>query len=457
MDNQEIYYIVTSKITVVIITFITSFCFSSLIKPFVLKKGVAWKVGVTYFCIILALHEMPWYMEKIAAYGISILAAFLVMSILDKRNIYQKIFLSVTFFSLRWLLLGIGNCIAKVVFYESMKLPGYFGNWWLQYIAFVLESLVDVVTSFLLLYLSVWVIKRVYTYKQEIVNRKEALLLCMPCILGILAYEVLQFYSKLYAEGTGESLFGIYGGYDLLCVCYYGVSFLTILTVVLLFQNLKARQMEQQQGILLQEQINDMERHISEVERLYQDIRSLKHDMGNHIMTLEGLYVKGEKEEAKKYVEKLQGQLLGTGLKIKSGNPVTDVILTEKYREAEKYGIDFQCKFYYPEETAINAFDVSIILNNAIMNGIEAAKQCEEPEINIISWRRKNVYMIKIENNYKNKIILGENNLPVSTKKEGCHGFGLANIRKIAQKYYGDIDISCENSRFILNIMLMCV
>ncbi len=215
--------------------------------------------------------------------------------------------------------------------------------------------------------------------------------------------------------------------------------------------------MDQQQSILLQEQINDMERHIREVERLYQDIRSLKHDIGNHIMTLEGLYVKGEKEEAKKYVEKLQGQLLGTGLKIKSGNPVTDVILTEKCREAEKYGIDFQCKFYYPEETAINAFDVSIILNNAIMNGIEAAKQCEEPEINIISWRRKNVYMIKIENNYKNKIILGENNLPVSTKKEGCHGFGLANIRKIAQKYYGDIDISCENNRFILNIMLMCV
>lgn len=233
MDNQEIYYIVTSKITVVIITFIASFCFSSLIKPFVLKKGVAWKVGVTYFCIILALYEMPWYIEKIAAYGISILAAFLVMSILDKRNIYQKIFLSVTFFSLRWLLLGIGNCIAKVVFYESMKFPGYFGNWWLQYIAFVLESLVDVATSFLLLYLSVWVIKRVYTYKQETVNRKEALLLCMPCILGILAYEVLQFYSKLYTEGTGESLFDIYGGYDLLCVCYYGVSFLTILTVVL--------------------------------------------------------------------------------------------------------------------------------------------------------------------------------------------------------------------------------
>ena len=71
-----------------------------------------------------------------------------------------------------------------------------------------------------------------YTYKQETVNRKEALLLCMPCILGILAYEVLQFYSKLYTEGTGESLFDIYGGYDLLCVCYYGVSFLTIRTFI---------------------------------------------------------------------------------------------------------------------------------------------------------------------------------------------------------------------------------
>ena len=33
--------------------------------------------------------------------------------------------------------------------------------------------------------------------------------------------------------------------------------------------------------------------------------------------------------------------------------------------------------------------------------------------------------------------------------------FNMYNIRKVAQKYYGDIDISQEDNRFTLIIMLM--
>ena len=49
-----------------------------------------------------------------------------------------------------------------------------------------------------------------------------------------------------------------------------------------------------------------------------------------------------------------------------------------------------------------------------------------------------------------------ETGLPETTKKDKCsHGFGLANIRKVAQKYYGDIDICQDENNFILTVMLM--
>ena len=49
-----------------------------------------------------------------------------------------------------------------------------------------------------------------------------------------------------------------------------------------------------------------------------------------------------------------------------------------------------------------------------------------------------------------------ETELPETTKKDkGSHGFGLANIRKVAQKYYGDIDISQDENSFTLTVMLM--
>ena len=77
---------------------------------------------------------------------------------------------------------------------------------------------------------------------------------------------------------------------------------------------------------------------------------------------------------------------------------MTDVILAEKRKEAQERGIGFICDFHYPEKTGINAFDVSIILNNALDNAMEAAEGCERPFIDIKSWRQRNVYMIEVRN-----------------------------------------------------------
>ena len=81
-----------------------------------------------------------------------------------------------------------------------------------------------------------------------------------------------------------------------------------------------------------------------------------------------------ETEELEKYMAELKSAWSESVAEIKTGNPVTDVILTQKQKEAEEKGIDFRCKFMYPTDTGINAFDVSVILNNAITNAFEGGK-----------------------------------------------------------------------------------
>ena len=67
----------------------------------------------------------------------------------------------------------------------------------------------------------------------------------------------------------------------------------------------------------------------------------------------------------------------------------------------------------------------------------------------------------KIKFEVKNSILKtveidGETGLPETTKEDKeSHGFGLANIRKVAQKYYGDIDINQDENSFTLTVMLM--
>ena len=139
-----------------------------------------------------------------------------------------------------------------------------------------------------------------------------------------------------------------------------------------------------------------------------------------------------------------------------------DYMTAEEYKrrlqeEAEEKGIDFRCKFMYPTDTGINAFDVSVILNNAITNAFEGVSGCKNPYVSISAYRKKNAYMLELTNCIRKRVeIDDETGLPESTKKDkGSHGFGLANIRKVAQKYYGDIDISQDENSFTLTVMLM--
>ena len=69
-----------------------------------------------------------------------------------------------------------------------------------------------------------------------------------------------------------------------------------------LYQKLKERQQEEKVNILLAEQIENTKQHISEVEKLYGDIRALKHDMGNHIAVLENLFANNETKEFEAYL-----------------------------------------------------------------------------------------------------------------------------------------------------------
>lgn len=208
---------------------------------------------------------------------------------------------------------------------------------------------------------------------------------------------------------------------------------------------------------MLQNQVEEIKTHVEKVEKLYQEIRGIRHDMGNHIMILQNLYEKREYREAKAYMTQLKQELDKITPEIKTGNPITDIILTEKQKEAEEKGIAFQCNFHYPQSTKINVFDISVILNNAITNAMENVNVKDNPYIEINSYREKNAYLIEVKNSFSNELLLNEETgLPKTTKEEkDKHGFGLENIRRVAQKYFGDMDITQKDQLVTLTVMLM--
>ena len=453
MSLVEKCWMVTSKISVIALLMITGIYFGKFVCPYIKKKKGAVAVSIVYITIMLVLYMIPPQIDNFSAYLIGVIAAFLAMYVEDRRNIYQKIFLAITFFSIRWLTVAMAgrldDLVTKALVFRNMSAEKV----WLQYGLYVGTRVLDIVLCIAFIAVAIGLINKAYIYKKDEMSVKEMVMLIIPSLVGVTGYGILQYYLMIYERDTGKNLIVTYGFYGALSFLHYLISIVAILVVIVMFQNWKEMQEEQRGQELVLNQISDMKKHIEEVEKLYRDIRSMRHDMGNHIQTLEHLVAHNNMDDATEYLEHLKNEWDEVSPEIKTGSPVIDVILMEKLREAKERQIRFLSDFHYPQNTKLNAFDLSVIMNNALNNCMENVSG-ENPYISLSSFRKNSIFMITIKNRYEGELNYKDSDLPETTKSGKEHGIGLHNIRRVARMYMGDISLEQENQEVVLSIML---
>ena len=453
MSWVEKCWMVTSKISVIALLMITGIYFGKFVCPYIKKKKGSVSVSIVYITIMLVLYMIPPQIDNFSAYLIGVIAAFLAMYVEDRRNIYQKIFLAITFFSIRWLTVAMAarldDLVTKALVFRNMSAEKV----WLQYGLYVGTRVLDIVLCIAFIAVAIGLINKAYIYKKDEMSVKEMVMLIIPSLVGVTGYGILQYYLMIYERDTGKNLIDTYGFYGALRIFFSLISIVAILVVIVMFQNWKEMQEEQRGQELVLNQISDMKKHIEEVEKLYRDIRSMRHDMGNHIQTLEHLVAHNNMDDATEYLEHLKNEWDEISPEIKTGSPVIDVILMEKLREAKERQIRFLSDFHYPQNTKLNAFDLSVIMNNALNNCMENVSG-DDPYISIYSFRKNSIFMITIKNSFVGHLNFGDSDLPETTKSGREHGMGLNNIRRVARMYMGDISLEQGNEEVILSIMM---
>ena len=453
MSLVEKCWMVTSKISVIALLMITGIYFGKFVCPYIKKEKGAVAVSIVYITIMLVLYMIPPQIDNFSAYLIGVIAAFLAMYVEDRRNIYQKTFLAITFFSIRWLTVAMAarldDLVTKALVFRNMSAEKV----WLQYGLYVGTRVLDIVLCIAFIAVAIGLINKAYIYKKDEMSVKEMVMLIIPSLVGVTGYGILQYYLMIYERDTGKNLIDTYGFYGALSFLHYLISIVAILVVIVMFQNWKEMQEEHREQELVLNQISDMKKHIEEVEKLYRDIRSMRHDMGNHIQTLEHLVAHNNMDDATEYLEHLKNEWDEVSPEIKTGSPVIDVILMEKLREAKERQIRFLSDFHYPHNTKLNAFDLSVIMNNALNNCMENVSG-DDPYISISSFRKNSIFMITIKNSFGGQLNFGDSDLPETTKFGKEHGMGLNNIRRVARMYMGDISLEQGNEEVILSIMM---
>ena len=106
----------------------------------------------------------------------------------------------------------------------------------------------------------------------------------------------------------------------------------------------------------------------------------------------------------------------------------------------------------------IDAFDLSIILNNALDNALEACKRQKEGKkfMELKAYRRENMFFIILKNSFDGSLNRDKEGGRLRTTKTdaGEHGLGLRNIEMCAEKYYGKAESTVRDKEFELAVML---
>ena len=121
-------------------------------------------------------------------------------------------------------------------------------------------------------------------------------------------------------------------------------SFFPIVIVITFYQQLKEKQEEEFVKRSVEKQVDDMRRHALHIEELYDRVRGMRHDIGNHLMVIQGLAENGNTEGLKEYIHEFQERIVDLQPAIKSGNAITDLILSETSERCAKEKLKFDRK-----------------------------------------------------------------------------------------------------------------
>ena len=263
----------------IVTMYATGYLLYRFAKPFLENKKGAVCIGVAYFVTMLILYLVPVEINTFAAYSLGILSAFLAMCRIDRRNYKQKTFIAATFFSLHWLSEYMTRIITDAIYHIKVVSDAFYipeKHLAAKIFIFGGVELLDTAMGFAILGISVRYIVKTCVYKREDMSIKEMFMLIVPSITGITGYGILIQYQTSSGMSWMEPIYGLYNG---LAFLHFGISIITIVVMTVLFQNIKARQEEKLQNELLAAQVDSIKKHIGQVESLYRNIRSIRHDM----------------------------------------------------------------------------------------------------------------------------------------------------------------------------------
>ena len=276
------------------------------------------------------------------------------------------------------------------------------------------------------------------------------------------------FRNKLKSEFSGQwyiLLIVSVMSVALLCFIYREINLTEIAIIIIsttilvlnfllyiFYSSMLDRYTYEQENSKLKQQMNMYEHQIRMNVANDAKLRAIRHDMKHHIREIRELTHNKDVKGIEEYINSLSEDIESGECLYNTGNAAIDGILNYYIGRFRENDIHTDIDISIPENMNIKTYDINIILGNLLDNALENAIKVSNANVNMKIQYIACALHILIKNSYDGKIY--NNGDIIMSRKKGNHGYGIDNVRRIVNKYGGDVVIIHDEKEFSVGIIM---
>lgn len=184
--------------------------------------------------------------------------------------------------------------------------------------------------------------------------------------------------------------------------------------------------------------------YLNLIEKKNQSMQVMAHDYKNHFLTISSMT---DSPEIKEYINGLLGEISKLNNMGKTQNRLLDVILSKYTSICEEKNIELEIDIVTDNLSIMNNNDISSLFNNLLDNATESAEKSESKKMLIQITNVMNSYRkIAVINSCDTAPLTKNGELITTKKNKEAHGLGTKSIKKIVDKYDGELDWEYDES-----------
>ena len=205
----------------------------------------------------------------------------------------------------------------------------------------------------------------------------------------------------------------------------------------------------QAENNLLLRQVELQKEHYAGLVSQYESVRHMRHDINNHLHTIQILLDQGNTAEASAYAAQLRERMPAARLG-QCQHPVLDAFLYDRLLRLQEKGISADCRISLPAQLSVSDLDLISAFGNLLDNAAEACQSLDHPEITIKALLQQGYLLIETVNPIPSE--------PPSRKLRRIplleRGVGFHILDSLAEKYDGGFSCRQENGCFYTYLTL---